>query len=90
MPPVSLEKHAVVWPQSGDELATVNHRGTTGFRRLAQTAGTLTFDNKKPSDLQFMLKPYSGENCVNLRSPKLPGNPSLVIYGVAEVAGIGF
>jgi hypothetical protein len=48
MPPVSLEKHAVVRPRSGDELVTANHRGTTGFHRLAQTAGTLAFDNKYP------------------------------------------
>ena len=40
MPPLSLEKHAVVQPQSGDALVTANPRGTTGFRRLDTDACT--------------------------------------------------
>jgi hypothetical protein len=42
----------------------------------------MDFDNKKPGDLQFMLKPSSKGGCVNLRSPGLPKSHDPVNDGV--------
>jgi hypothetical protein len=46
-------------------------------------------DNKKPSDLRFVLKPSSEKNCANLRPPGLLRKPSAMVFGVPEDVEIG-